>query len=350
MCFLSAFAFSIVTAEDVQKYQMVDLGIFGTEESYAHSINDKGQVLGTCKEAGTNYLFFWDELSGLTLIDQPIGCNSSRLKFNNNGQIAGISYNDSIGKIFLWDPNLGFRELESSKEHLDIVALNDKGQILGEKGGQIFIIDHRGKTDLTKVFKEEMTGNWASFRPLCLNNHGHVIFSATKKQEEKNDDWGVKSFLWINGCFKMVMPEKDWNTCVNVECLDDEGNMIVSIHLRDGHRGGHICYFIDSMRNTVLCSPDCFLLKNGFPISGGCLPGKLKRDSQGQGYYTKGSEIKKFFTEEYPYYNVANTTRIRDQNSKGHIVGEIETMFPGGSHAFLAIPIKNQSGDKNEES
>ncbi|MGA8165546.1 MAG: hypothetical protein WB791_11115 [Waddliaceae bacterium] len=43
--------------------------------------------------------------------------------------------------------------------------------------------------------------------------------------------------------------------------------------------------------------------------------------------------------EEEPFYDVGNqsSTRIYDQNSKGYVVGQIDTLYPG-FHAFLAIP------------
>lgn len=47
--------------------------------------------------------------------------------------------------------------------------------------------------------------------------------------------------------------------------------------------------------------------------------------------------MKKLITKEFPYHNIANRLEIRDQNSKGMVVGQCETQYPG-SHAFLAIP------------
>jgi hypothetical protein len=64
-----------------------------------------------------------------------------------------------------------------------------------------------------------------------FNNHGHVAFNVYKQQEVGEGDWG-RSFLWIDGSFKMIMPEKSWEICVNVTNLDDDGNMIVYTYLR----------------------------------------------------------------------------------------------------------------------
>lgn len=43
---LSLFA----SAEDLQKYKMIDLGLFGTDESQALVVNEKGQVAGVLIE------------------------------------------------------------------------------------------------------------------------------------------------------------------------------------------------------------------------------------------------------------------------------------------------------------
>ena len=63
--------FSIVTAKDLPSYKMVDLGIFEMDSSNAITINEKGQVLGTCEAGTSKYIFLWDENNGLKLIDLP---------------------------------------------------------------------------------------------------------------------------------------------------------------------------------------------------------------------------------------------------------------------------------------
>lgn len=172
-----------------------------------------------------------------------------------------------------------------------------------------------------------------------MNNHGHVTFSAYKQKEVGKETWGERSFLWIDGLFKMIMPEKNWETSVRTTSLDDDGNMIISTYPQIG--GAHSYYFISPYKNIfILCQQGYdYILKNGLPIAKDCLPGQLKKSNQDKLYYSTGMQIKKLFKEEYPYYNVANTTEIQDQNSKGLVVGQISTMFPGrSSHAFLAIP------------
>lgn len=347
LIFIFVVAFSSVSAENLPKYRMIDLGVFETDQSYASAINNNGQVLGTYREGACNFIFLWDQVNGITIIDSP-EVNIESLKLNENGQIAYISYLNNICKVFYWDNHLGFWEVESSKENIQIVAFNAIGQILGNVGNQMFIWDHGKKTNLTALFREQVPGNWSSFQATSLNNHGHVAFSAYKSnttgQQDGQDTWGEKSFLWKDGLFKIIMPEKNWGDSISVMCMDDDENMIVNTYSQSG--GAWSQHFISKSNNISAACQGCDIIRNGLPIARDCLPGKLKKDNYGKLYFSKGVQIKKLFDDEFPYYNIPNTTEIYDQNSKGYVVGGIDTMFQG-CHAFLAIP-ETQKKDECE--
>ncbi len=151
------------------------------------------------------------------------------------------------------------------------------------------------------------------------------------------------------------MPEKCWETTVRVNSLDDAGNMIISLYPRSGgnyfgRAGKEKHYFIGPSRNIVPCQVLFDLIRYGLPIAKGCLPGKLKKDKDGILYFARGIEIKKLLKEEFPYYNISNySTHVWDQNSKGYVVGSIDTIDTiYGFHAFLAVPdwSKNESSQK----
>jgi hypothetical protein len=327
-----AISFSTVSAEDLPKYRMVELGVFGTDQSNAIAVNEKGQVLGTCWEGNHQFIFLWDELNGLKIIDLPKGSSLWELKLNGNGQIAGVSNTDSIYRAFYWDPNFGLWELESSTNQIYVTAFNDKGQVLGSIGDKMFLWDHGKKTNLTVLFQKQVPGNWNSISTVALNNHGHVAFNA---YESKVAEPRRRCFLWKDDCFKMILPEITLEDEVNAMCLDDDGNMIVYTYPRKG--GSHSFFFISESRNIFASCPGCELIRNGLPIVRDRLNGQLKKDVKGRLYFSNGLQIKKMFKEEYPYYNISNSTDICDQNSRGYVVGTIDTMFPG-RHAFLAIP------------
>ncbi|MFI5342814.1 MAG: hypothetical protein ACHQUC_01200 [Chlamydiales bacterium] len=346
LVFTFLMAFSILSAEELPKYQMVDLGVFGTDNSQALAVNEKGQVLGLCSVGNDEYMFLWDNDNGLKLMDLPAGCVSWSMKLNNRGQIAGVTYSDSMYRAFLWDPNLGFWELESAKDPFSVIALNDQGQILIQVGqNQIILCDQGKRTNLVSLFQEQIPGKWDWFEGVSLNNHGHVAIIAYKSQVVGNDTWGQRSFILKDNFFRIVMPEKGWETSVNVICMDDDENMIVSLWPRSG--GGDSYFFINQLRNIVIpCTRGFYSNRiiNGHPTQFECLPSVKKIDHKGKPYYTQGIQIKKILKDEFPYFDIHHTLNVADQNSMGHIVGSVDTIF-SGNHAFLAIPEKQNENN-----
>ncbi len=345
LLFIFLTTISFVSSVELPKYRMIDLGLFGIDESCAISINEKGQILGRCEEGGCSFVFIWDKFNGLKLIDLPEGCEYWGFKFNNKGQIAGIVRSDSIFRVFLWDPNLGLWEVETSKNNIYLAALNDQGQILFNVDEQMIFFDHGKKTNLTTLFKKQVPGQWNSCFPVALNNYGHVAFN-TSISNSNQHHLGCRSFLWKDDSFKTVVSENEWKTLVNIKCvdndvnvvcMDDEGNMILTLYsYLGGGSFAHLQYFISPSRNVNFSCQGCYCIRNGLPIAIDCLHGKLKKDNQDKLYISKGLQIKKLLKDEYPYYNVSSAD-VSDQNSKGYVVGQIDTMFPG-RHAFLAIP------------
>jgi hypothetical protein len=344
LLFVCLFAFLSASADELPKYKMVDLGVFETDSSHALAVNEKGQVLGSCYEGVYQYLFLWDEDTGLTIIELPTGIIHWSLKLNNNGQIAGIIHSNSMHKIVYWDVNSGFLELESSKNRIDSVEFNDKRQILCNIQEQMILLDHGKKIDLTNLFHEQIPGKWSSFRSVSLNNHGHVAFNVYKDNETKQDqNIGEKSFIWKDGSFSMILPEIGWETSVQIQYMDDNGNMIVNLSPKRG--GVHGQYFVNQSKNIFIPCQGCEKIRNGVPISRECLPGSLKKDRQGNLYFYRGVQIGKLLKEELPYYNISETAEIIDQNSSGYVVGSVDTMYPG-RHAFLAIPKASKNQDE----
>lgn len=345
--YLFVFFLHATYADVLPTYRMIDLGVFGTDYSHAISVNEKGQVLGACYENGCQFIFIWDKADGMKIIDLPNGCEvyPLNLKFNNKGQIAGT--HSITDKAFLWDSNYGFididlKELEMRhRREVEITAINDKGQILVRVDDQIFLWDQGKTTNLTDLFRKQVPGKWESFSANALNNHGHVVFSAYSNDKTKDGDpIGEKSFLWNTCLFTMIAPNIGDNRQIEVESIDDSGNMILRTWPSKG--GRHNNLFISKSGNIISCSDRCNRIRNEFPIALDCLPGIYKKDRNGNFYFTNGVEIKKLFKEEHPYYNVANSTHIRDQNAKGYVVGTIGTIYSGCHHAFLAIPKKNK--------
>ena len=186
-------SFCVVHSENLPTYRMVDLGLFETDSSYAYSINEKGQILGTFQENNRSYFFIWDEINGIKFIEPPEHHIFSSMMLNNEGQIAGKMLLPSSNNqtIFYWDINLGFWEIESGITNCFIYGFNDKGQILGVLNGQIILWDHGKKINLSSLFYSQIPGEWSSLHSPRLNNFGHVALLAYDQKLEQN-----RLFIW----------------------------------------------------------------------------------------------------------------------------------------------------------
>lgn len=341
--FFMTILLSVSGEELLPSYKIIDLGLFGTDSSCADQVNEKGQVFGWFQENNSIYPFIWEENKDIAVIDYPNGNFSGSGKLNNKGQIVSL-FSSQVGlnhikKVIFWDPNYGFWELESSKDHIQLIDFNDNGQVLGfirEQGdNQIIIWDHGKKINLTALFQQEIPGKWNDFKAFSLNNKGHVAISAyrlPKNQQDKNK--GSRLFIWKEESFSEIKICLDVNSnsySVYSAYLDDDENVIINL-------GGNTNYFVNQSKLICIPCSGCNRILNGIPIAVDCLPSNLKRDRYQNYYFFEGIQIKKLFKEEMPYFNVTDYTYISDQNSKGYVVGSIDTLY--GRHAFLAIPDK----------
>ncbi len=311
-------------------YIMMDLGTLGADESRATAINDKGQVLGWLKYGANKYCFLWDKNDGIKIID-TIGN-----LLNNKGQITGTNY--------IWDPNIGAYHINIPNG--TIKKINENWQGIGEltikiQNGQkthAIFWDRGNVLDLTEELGNLLITEWRDIRAVHLNNNGQVVLRATETiQNSDSKTYLTRSFLWQDGIFKMILPEKTTSS-VSVRCIDDHGNMIVNI----SNKGN---FLLNSCGTLVAHSPYLSYCKiiNSQPTQVYRLPGELKKDLDGQLYYSQGAEIRKLIEDEGPFYNVSGgtghntSTKIRDQNSSGVVVGDADT-FLSGRHAFIAFP------------
>jgi probable HAF family extracellular repeat protein len=142
--------------------QTIDLGTFGGNVSYASAVNDRGQVAGTALNAvpdefsfydllftlpgtfnGTQTrAFLWDEEHGMQDLGTLGGANASAVLVNQRGQVAGMSYTNSVPNAttgiptfhpFLWDREKGMTDLGSlgGTELGSVNGLNERGQVVG---------------------------------------------------------------------------------------------------------------------------------------------------------------------------------------------------------------------------
>lgn len=124
------------------------------------------------------------------------------------------------------------------------------------------------KTNLTILFRGQVSGNWTSIYVTALNNQGHNAFRTYESKFGERDP-GTRPFLWKDNCFTMILPE--WLQKKLCNCLDDEGNMIANICPQ---RGGNCSnYFINESKNIFVSCQNCEFIRKGLPISRDFLPG-----------------------------------------------------------------------------
>lgn len=105
--------------------------------SWAHAINDSGQVTGFAMVQGQgSQAFLWSAQAGVQLL----GGLSSQLVYsyatdiNDNGQVVGASYAGMFDHAFLWQDGLGMIDLGDLPLGLDesvATAVNNRGQVVG---------------------------------------------------------------------------------------------------------------------------------------------------------------------------------------------------------------------------
>lgn len=287
-------------------------------------------------------MFLWEIHVGLKILDIPFS-PFLRLKFlNNNGQIAGTVYNKygQSSFVYIWSPDIGLLNIGSlSGLSTNIVGFNDKCHVIGESDivsyeedgykeyePHAFFWEHGFMTDLTVLLNQEIPGNWIDVRPVCLNNLGHVVVAAYSKRE------GVlvhKSFIWKDGKFTMLFPEKSALTSIRVEKIDDNGNMLVGVN------DGRYLYIVSENKMWFIAG-NASGICNSIPVSNINLPFKLKKDLKGNECFSPGTRIHDLLIPIAPFcrYN----EEMSGQNSKGWVIGYAYTLSGCGSHAFLAIP------------
>ena len=321
--------------EALPRYRITDLGTLGTDRSEAIAINENGQVLGTLEDRGVRSAFLWDEKSGLKIIELPGSRNiDGHLFLNNNGQFAGCIYSTEEQQAFIWDPQRGYIDVWFLGRGGEIRGFNDKGQVLvnvtEDNYPHAFLCDHGKTIDLTKELNQQIPSNWLAVYAVGINNLGQIAITAAHHLERGS--WIRKAFLWKEGVFTAIFPEKAPETNVEVRALDDLGNLIIHVRGENSNEEWFLSAS-EGYKAKIYCYCDC--IRNGKPTRRGGLSGKLKKDIEGTPYYACGIDLRKLLLADGTFFDHEND--VRDQNSKGWIVGRMGTIY-STNHAFLGIP------------
>ena len=171
---------------------MNDIGTLGGYQSWAASINEKGQVIGWSYTFGNAAIhgFIWDENKMRDL--GSLGGNSYASGINENGQVVGCSYlaDNETQHGFIWKDgkmtDLGIPGVSSYA-----AGINDKGQVVGwynaddNSKTRGFIWENGKITDLGTLGEDTYA--------VGINNKGQVIGYSYFENGTHH------GFMWENG-------------------------------------------------------------------------------------------------------------------------------------------------------
>lgn len=204
--------------------QIVDLGTFGGNESWANAVNNRGHVVGSAANAipdpfnASPFLYGWGTQMHAFLwadgVKQDLGTlggpDSLGMYVNEAGQVAGFSYTSYTpnpltgippGHPFLWE-NGTMRDLGTigGTQVFDLDGINERGQVIGqmtmadEVRSHPFLWDGKRLIDLGTFGGNGANANW-------FNETGEVV--GHSQYATFCPGWGEgpidHAYLWRNG-------------------------------------------------------------------------------------------------------------------------------------------------------
>lgn len=176
-----------------------DLGSLGGGWSFAHAINDGGQVVGLSRTAdGRYHTFLWTD--GIMLDLEPNAAVTDRFlaphtRINNTGHVAFtgiIDWNTTVWKrrAYLWRDGVltDLGTLGGTLTSSQVAGINDRDQVVGTStnptfsGGNAFIWDQGTLRDLGSL------GGTGTASAVDINNRGQVVGNSNGR-----------AVLWDNG-------------------------------------------------------------------------------------------------------------------------------------------------------
>jgi probable HAF family extracellular repeat protein len=160
------------------------------------AINERGQVIGTSYSADGRLLrgFLWDK--GVMTDLGALGSATLPVAFNERGQVVGYSWDSEEtvgpGTAFLWEGGVltGIAGPPGSPAILDIIDINERGQVLGHLPGHPFVWQKGVMTPLLGALGGLYTTATA------INDHGQIVgYSETATGD-------AHAFLWHKGKIK----------------------------------------------------------------------------------------------------------------------------------------------------
>ena len=169
-----------------EKGVMRDLGTLGGDYSCAEQINELGQVIGySITLDGDYHAFFWDDGEMVDLGDCYL------YDLNNRGQVVGENDDDwpepgYVRSGFLWENG----RVTGLGADVRPIALNDRGQVVGEVDGRSFLWENGRTTELGGLPGDRVS------QARYIDERGRVLVQSG----DSNSSW--HSSLWENGVMR----------------------------------------------------------------------------------------------------------------------------------------------------
>jgi|HubBroStandDraft_4_1064222.scaffolds.fasta_scaffold00555_10 probable HAF family extracellular repeat protein len=262
---------------------IIDLGTLGGNESFANSVNNRGQVVGPAANSiadqfspfwfgwGTQTRAFLWRKGAMQDLGTLGGPDAFALVVNEGGQIAGFSYTNSIPNGTTGQPTLDTFFWERGKM-VDIGTLggtitlpnmlNNRGQIVGQSNlaGDVtfhpFLWDKGALTDLGTLGGDTGTTN-------TINDAGEVIGKADLPGSQTHH-----GFLWKEGMMTDLGTvgtdacSNAWNMNLKEQVVGNSSDCVTPLHGFLWENGGPM---VDV--NTLISPPSDFLVNNALAIN-----------------------------------------------------------------------------------
>ncbi len=210
-----------------------DLGTFGGPQSYASSINESCQVVGTADvDRAATHAFLYKESQGMRDLETLGGRDSYARSINSTCQIVGDSFvgtgdpRPEAQRAFLWTRDEGMIDLGKEFEGWSrACAINDAGIVLGWRLRGTVVCGFVWSSELGTI---DITGaDGRPFYPCAINDTGVVV-------GEGDDSFGKRrAFSWTReqGLVQLGVTD-DFHPCA----VDSRGNVLGNVHSRPWSR------------------------------------------------------------------------------------------------------------------
>jgi probable HAF family extracellular repeat protein len=319
--------FTTTTAATRFYYSITDLGTLGGSSSYAMSMNDVGQIVGTSQTSnGNSQAFLW-EGGAMTDIGTAAGYNNTiAIDINNAGQVLGGTTNLtplSVYSPFKWSNDT--ITMLPDPEYCFASGINDAEQIVGLcivvgtnyiaaaflPGGSIIL-------DLPSSAND-------------INNSGQVVGAFSVEIVDVNTNNDYEAFLWQDGTVTELGTLGGTNSEANA--VNDVGQVVGRAQMSTGDF--HAFFWNGEMQD--LGTLDGYTTSIAYGINNkGRVVGTATNSSGSSHAFVRLNNGIRDLNNLIPANSGWELIEARDINNNGRIVGY--GTVNGENHAFVLTP------------